>query len=67
MSSDGISSDDVNFSLPGAEGDPAEQERKQLAEALAMSARESALEEERRSKEDDELMRRILELSIVEQ
>ena len=43
-----------------------EEERAMLAEALAISARETALEEERRTKEDDELLRRILELSLVE-
>lgn len=61
-----VSTEDVNFLPDGAEADQAEQERILLAEALAISARESALEEERRSKEDDELMRRILELSLVE-
>lgn len=37
-----------------------------LAEALAASARETQLEEERRSREDTELLQRILELSLLE-
>lgn len=43
-----------------------DEEESLLAEALAVSARETALEEERRAKEDDELLRRILELSLME-
>lgn len=43
-----------------------EDEAALLAEALAVSARETALEEERRSREDAELLQRILELSMLE-
>lgn len=43
-----------------------EEEAALLAEALVVSARETALEEERRSKEDAELLQRILELSLLE-
>lgn len=44
----------------------AEDEAALLAEALVISARETALEEERRSREDNELLQRILELSLLE-
>nr|CAG4649372.1 EOG090X0784 [Scapholeberis mucronata] len=37
-----------------------------LAEALVVSARETQLEEERRTREDTELLQRILELSLLE-
>ena len=37
----------------------------ELAEALVLSARET-LEAERRSREEDELLQRILELSLLE-
>lgn len=40
-------------------------EEQALAEALALSARELELEERRR-KEEDEILQRILELSMVE-
>ena len=44
----------------------AQEEANLLAEALVLSARETALEEERRSREDNELLQRILELSMLE-
>lgn len=44
----------------------AQDEASLLAEALMLSARETALEEERRSREDNELLQRILELSLLE-
>ena len=43
-----------------------EDEATLLAEALRVSAQETALAEERRSREDDELMLRIMELSLLE-
>lgn len=51
---------------PSAGTSEVEEEAALLAEALVVSARETALEEERRSKEDAELLQRILELSLLE-
>ena len=50
---------------PGRRGPAADaEEAAQLAEALSASARQAALDEERRAREDAELLRRILELSL---
>lgn len=51
---------------PSIVGAVPEDEAALLAEALRVSALETALAEERRSKEDDELMLRIIELSLLE-
>ena len=58
----GIDNDDG----PSIVGAVPEDEAALLAEALQLSAQETVLAEERRSKEDDELMLRIIELSLLE-
>jgi hypothetical protein len=50
----------------GGRTSEAQEEANLLAEALVLSAQETALEEERRSREDNELLQRILELSLLE-
>jgi hypothetical protein len=56
----------VDASSSGGITAEAQEEANLLAEALVLSARETALEEERRSREDNELLQRILELSLLE-
>jgi hypothetical protein len=60
------SSDPCGIDEPSIVGAVPEDEAALLAEALRVSALETALAEERRSKEDDELMLRIIELSLLE-
>lgn len=56
----------VDASSSGGITSEAQEEANLLAEALVLSARETALEEERRSREDSELLQRIIELSLLE-
>jgi hypothetical protein len=65
MSAESVADAESNRRVDDSLSSPGTVEEQALAEALALSARELELEERRR-KEEDEILQRILQLSMVE-
>jgi hypothetical protein len=65
MSAESVADAESSRRVDDSLSSPGTAEEQALAEALALSARELELEERRR-KEEDEILQRILQLSMVE-